>query len=259
MTALFFCSSWFHPDFSGSSTVLLLYWLWQCWCVLLWFQPDSTKPFQDLKIRLFTWRFLRFRLMLLEIDIKHAAQYLFFYFPPRLHVVTWNVATAEPPDDVSSLLQLNSPKSADLYIIGYRALINYWGFQDFICATIGHKCDWCKILCISLQEVNTGPLRVMLHSVFDDPWSHRFMTSLGPWQYIKVWVLLIIHSSIKCHYFLSLTGYKFILSTSGGIHQNARSAAACLLQAEARPFHQRHSSYVHTHGDFPLLGERRIF
>lgn len=28
----------------GSSIVLLLYWLWQCWCVL-WFRWDSLKPF----------------------------------------------------------------------------------------------------------------------------------------------------------------------------------------------------------------------
>lgn len=36
----------------------------------------------------------------------------------RLHMVTWNVATADPPDDVSSLLHLNSPKNPDLYVIG---------------------------------------------------------------------------------------------------------------------------------------------
>lgn len=133
---LFMVRSWF---LCFSSTVLLLYWLWQCWCVLLWFRLYSMKPFQELKIHLFIWRFLRFRLTLFELDIKHAAQYLFFYFSPRLHVVTWNVATVEPPDDVSSLLHLNSPKSADLYIIGYRVLIGCWGFQDFVCATIGHK------------------------------------------------------------------------------------------------------------------------
>ncbi|CAG06376.1 unnamed protein product, partial [Tetraodon nigroviridis] len=52
----------------------------------------------------------------------------------RLHIVTWNVATAEPPDDVSSLLHLNSPKSADLYIIGdiqatytRTGIFRYWG------------------------------------------------------------------------------------------------------------------------------------
>lgn len=78
------------------------------------------KLFQDLKIDLFMWGLLSFRLILFEMDMKPAAQHLFFHFYPRLHVVTWNVATAEPPEDVSSLLHLSSPRSADLYIIGYR-------------------------------------------------------------------------------------------------------------------------------------------
>ncbi|XP_047191479.1 inositol polyphosphate 5-phosphatase Ka isoform X3 [Scophthalmus maximus] len=73
----------------------------------------------------------------------------------RLHMVTWNVATADPPDDVTSLLHLNSPKSPDLYVIG-------------------------------LQEVYSGPLRFMSDVVFDDPWSHRLMSTLAPRNYIKV-------------------------------------------------------------------------
>lgn len=73
----------------------------------------------------------------------------------RLHMVTWNVATADPPDDLTVLLHLNSPKSPDLYVIG-------------------------------LQEVYSGPLRFVSDSVFDDPWSHLFMTTLGPRKYIKV-------------------------------------------------------------------------
>lgn len=43
-----------------------------------------------------------------------------------------------------------------------------------------------RSFCISLQEVNTGPLRIVFDSVFDDPWSQCLMTSLAPWQYIKV-------------------------------------------------------------------------
>ncbi|XP_042342700.1 inositol polyphosphate 5-phosphatase Ka isoform X2 [Plectropomus leopardus] len=73
----------------------------------------------------------------------------------RLHMVTWNVATADPPDDVSLLLQLNSPKSPDLYVIG-------------------------------LQEVYSGPLRFVSDTVFDDPWSQILMTTLAPREYIKV-------------------------------------------------------------------------
>ncbi|XP_074496341.1 inositol polyphosphate 5-phosphatase K-like isoform X1 [Sebastes fasciatus] len=73
----------------------------------------------------------------------------------RLHMVTWNVATADPPDDLTLLLQLNSPKSPDLYVIG-------------------------------LQEVYSGPLRFVSDTVFDDPWSHLFMTTLAPRKYVKV-------------------------------------------------------------------------
>lgn len=35
-------------------------------------------------------------------------------------MVTWNVATAEPPDDVTSLLQLDVQPPTDLYVIGWE-------------------------------------------------------------------------------------------------------------------------------------------
>ncbi|XP_017289654.1 inositol polyphosphate 5-phosphatase Ka isoform X5 [Kryptolebias marmoratus] len=73
----------------------------------------------------------------------------------RLHIVTWNVASVDPPEDVTSLLHLNSPKTADLYIIG-------------------------------LQEVYSGPVRFMSDMIFDDPWSHLFMSTLAPLNYVKV-------------------------------------------------------------------------
>lgn len=40
------------------------------------------------------------------------------FFADRLHVVTWNVATAEPPEDVTALLQLDVQPPTDLYVIG---------------------------------------------------------------------------------------------------------------------------------------------
>uniref|UniRef100_A0A665V424 Inositol polyphosphate-5-phosphatase Ka n=1 Tax=Echeneis naucrates TaxID=173247 RepID=A0A665V424_ECHNA len=73
----------------------------------------------------------------------------------RLHMVTWNVATADPPDDVTSLLRLDSPKSPDLFVIG-------------------------------LQEVYSGPLRFVSDMLNDDPWSHLLMSTLAPRKYIKV-------------------------------------------------------------------------
>lgn len=37
-----------------------------------------------------------------------------------VHVVTWNVASAAPPEDLSDLLQLNNQDlNLDLYVIGY--------------------------------------------------------------------------------------------------------------------------------------------
>ncbi|KAG9264882.1 inositol polyphosphate 5-phosphatase K-like isoform X1 [Astyanax mexicanus] len=90
----------------------------------------------------------------------------------RLYMVTWNVATAEPPEDVSSLLQLHSSKKADLYVIG-------------------------------LQEVRAAPLKFVTDLAFDDSWSHLFMNMLAPLGYIKVssirmqGLLLLIFSKLE--------------------------------------------------------------
>ncbi|KAL1260996.1 hypothetical protein QQF64_008823 [Cirrhinus molitorella] len=89
-----------------------------------------------------------------------------------LYVVTWNVATAEPPDDVNSLLQLSSPKKPDLYVIG-------------------------------LQEVKAAPLKFVTDLAFEDSWSHLFMNTLAPLGYIKVssirmqGLLLLFFSKLK--------------------------------------------------------------
>ncbi|XP_028976617.2 inositol polyphosphate 5-phosphatase K isoform X2 [Esox lucius] len=73
----------------------------------------------------------------------------------RLHMVTWNVATAEPPDDVTSLLYLDTQPTTDLYVIG-------------------------------LQEVNAAPLKFLSDLLLEDSWSHHFMNTLAPREYIKV-------------------------------------------------------------------------
>lgn len=46
--------------------------------------------------------------------------YVFMLLPNRLHMVTWNVGTAEPPEDVISLLQLDAQPPTDLYVIGWE-------------------------------------------------------------------------------------------------------------------------------------------
>ncbi|XP_042298666.1 inositol polyphosphate 5-phosphatase K isoform X4 [Sceloporus undulatus] len=76
--------------------------------------------------------------------------------PIRLHLVTWNVGTASPPPEVSSLLGLNAPEpSVDLYVIG-------------------------------LQEVNSRIVSFLSDMAFDDPWSHFFMAVLSPLGFVKV-------------------------------------------------------------------------
>uniref|UniRef100_A0A3B4BB58 Uncharacterized protein n=1 Tax=Periophthalmus magnuspinnatus TaxID=409849 RepID=A0A3B4BB58_9GOBI len=41
------------------------------------------------------------------------------FFLYRIHVITWNVGSAQPPDDITSLLGLNvGDGNTDMYIIG---------------------------------------------------------------------------------------------------------------------------------------------
>uniref|UniRef100_A0A3Q0S2Y0 Inositol polyphosphate-5-phosphatase K n=1 Tax=Amphilophus citrinellus TaxID=61819 RepID=A0A3Q0S2Y0_AMPCI len=65
-----------------------------------------------------------------------------------LHIVTWNVATAEPPEDITSLLQLDAQPPTDLYVI--------------------------------LQEVSATPVKFISDLIIEDSWSHVFMDSLAP-------------------------------------------------------------------------------
>lgn len=90
----------------------------------------------------------------------------------RLHMVTWNVATADPPGDLSSLLHLNSPEPPDLYVIG-------------------------------LQEVSSGPMRFVTDALFEDPWSYLLASTLAPKNYVKVssirmqGLLLLVFSKLE--------------------------------------------------------------
>ncbi|KAM6906851.1 inositol polyphosphate 5-phosphatase K [Xenentodon cancila] len=73
----------------------------------------------------------------------------------RVNIVTWNVATAEPTEDLFSLLQLDEQTFADLYVIG-------------------------------LQEVKATPLKFMSDLMFEDSWSQLFMNTLAPRGFVKV-------------------------------------------------------------------------
>ncbi|XP_061246606.1 inositol polyphosphate 5-phosphatase K isoform X1 [Bos javanicus] len=73
-----------------------------------------------------------------------------------IHVVTWNVASAAPPPDLSDLLQLNNLNlDLDIYVIG-------------------------------LQELNCGIMSLLSDTAFEDPWSSYFMDVLSPLSFVKV-------------------------------------------------------------------------
>ncbi|XP_025871934.1 inositol polyphosphate 5-phosphatase K isoform X3 [Vulpes vulpes] len=72
-----------------------------------------------------------------------------------IQVVTWNVASAAPPLDLSDLLQLNKDNlNLDMYVIG-------------------------------LQEMNCGIMSLLSDTAFEDPWSSFFMDVLSPLSFVK--------------------------------------------------------------------------
>ncbi|XP_006006791.1 inositol polyphosphate 5-phosphatase K isoform X2 [Latimeria chalumnae] len=74
----------------------------------------------------------------------------------RIHFVTWNTGTAPPPDDISTLLQLDSQgPETDMYIIG-------------------------------LQEVNSKVLTMISNMIVEDSWSSFLMETLSPLGFIKL-------------------------------------------------------------------------
>ncbi|XP_054466941.1 phosphatidylinositol 4,5-bisphosphate 5-phosphatase A [Anoplopoma fimbria] len=74
----------------------------------------------------------------------------------RMHVITWNVGSATPPDDITSLLGLNvGDGNTDMYIIG-------------------------------LQEVNSMINKRLKDVLFTDQWSEVCMERLSPFGYVLV-------------------------------------------------------------------------
>ncbi|NWS30916.1 PI5PA phosphatase, partial [Polioptila caerulea] len=74
-----------------------------------------------------------------------------------LAVVTWNVGTAMPPNDVTSLLHLNTGETNDVDMIA-----------------------------IGLQEVNSKINKRLKDALFTDQWSELFMDVLSPFHFILV-------------------------------------------------------------------------
>ncbi|XP_014911453.1 inositol polyphosphate 5-phosphatase K-like isoform X2 [Poecilia latipinna] len=74
----------------------------------------------------------------------------------RVHIITWNVGSATPPDDITTLLGLNvGDGNTDMYIIG-------------------------------LQEVNSMINKRLKDVLFTDQWSEACMESLSPFGYVLV-------------------------------------------------------------------------
>ncbi|XP_004072635.1 phosphatidylinositol 4,5-bisphosphate 5-phosphatase A [Oryzias latipes] len=74
----------------------------------------------------------------------------------RIHIITWNVGSAEPPDDITALLGLNvGDGNTDMYIIG-------------------------------LQEVNSMINKRLKDALFTDQWSELCMERLSPFGYVLV-------------------------------------------------------------------------
>ncbi|NXL67661.1 PI5PA phosphatase, partial [Chordeiles acutipennis] len=76
---------------------------------------------------------------------------------PPSGVVTWNVGTAMPPNDVTSLLHLNTGETNDADMIA-----------------------------IGLQEVNSKINKRLKDALFTDQWSELFMDVLSPFHFILV-------------------------------------------------------------------------
>lgn len=74
----------------------------------------------------------------------------------RVHIITWNVGSAAPPDDITALLGLNvGDGNTDMYIIG-------------------------------LQEVNSMINKRLKDVLFTDQWSEVCMERLSPFGYVLV-------------------------------------------------------------------------
>ncbi|XP_003803384.1 phosphatidylinositol 4,5-bisphosphate 5-phosphatase A isoform X1 [Otolemur garnettii] len=76
----------------------------------------------------------------------------------RITVVTWNVGTAMPPDDVMSLLHVGG----------------------------GDDSDGADMIAIGLQEVNSMINKRLKDALFTDQWSELFMDALGPFNFVLV-------------------------------------------------------------------------
>uniref|UniRef100_A0A672JM81 Inositol polyphosphate-5-phosphatase Ja n=1 Tax=Salarias fasciatus TaxID=181472 RepID=A0A672JM81_SALFA len=114
----------------------------------------------------------------------------------QVYIVTWNVGSAVPPDDITALFGPNvSDGNIDMFIIG-------------------------------LQEVNSMINKRLKDALFSDQWSERCMDTLSPFGYvlssvIRICVFVLFYPKdtqmrFICHYALSLTFFFFFFCRSKG-------------------------------------------
>ncbi|XP_049326431.1 inositol polyphosphate 5-phosphatase K [Astyanax mexicanus] len=143
----------------------------------------------------------------------------------RVHIITWNVGSAVPPDDITSLLGLNvGDGNTDMYIVG-------------------------------LQEVNSMINKRLKDVLFTDQWSEVFMDTLSRFGYVLVTsqrmqgVLLLIFAKYYHLPFIrgvqtenTRTGLGGIWGNKGGVsaRMNVFGHSICFLNCHL-PAHMENS------------------
>lgn len=139
----------------------------------------------------------------------------------RVHIVTWNVGSAVPPDDIASLFGPNVSEGAvDMFVIGYAPT------QSSACV---RACCLIKRLASvhRLQEVNSMINKRLKDALFSDQWSELCMDALSPSGYVLVstaWRACVSPAVPPPVRELCLCP-----ALSGGVSAHARGAAAGLL------------------------------
>ncbi|XP_030088092.2 phosphatidylinositol 4,5-bisphosphate 5-phosphatase A isoform X1 [Serinus canaria] len=128
----------------------------------------------------------------------------------RITVVTWNVGTAMPPNDVTSLLHLNTGETndVDMIAIGEQEALSAYRYEvekpdlppglpasSQLQGHIGVKADTAGAVLepapqspqpYRLQEVNSKINKRLKDALFTDQWSELFMDVLSPFHFILV-------------------------------------------------------------------------
>lgn len=157
----------------------------------------------------FNWIYLKFK--------QTLGCSLSLFFPDRVHIITWNVGSATPPDDITALLGLNvGDGNTDMYIIGWANVfscplqtvplmsdqtdrpppngcdaplilsINPEAYYLLVSSLIPVCSCLCVTLSSRLQEVNSMINKRLKDVLFTDQWSEVCMERLSPFGYVLV-------------------------------------------------------------------------